>query len=114
VTVAGVAAAVLLAAGVLACLLSCAGMLLVRDPYDKLHYATPANTIAPVAVAGAVVLHDGLGQLGVKALLVAAALVTTNAALTHATARAARIHQYGRWTVEPEASAGPAGGAERG
>jgi multisubunit Na+/H+ antiporter MnhG subunit len=115
VTAAGMISGALLAAGVLAVLLSCLGILLVRDAYDKLHYAAPANTIAPVAIAAAVVVRDGLGQLGIKALVVAAVLVSTNAALTHATARAARIHQYGRWTVAPEAgeatdAAGPPAG----
>jgi multicomponent Na+:H+ antiporter subunit G len=81
----------LLAVGVLAVLLSCLGVLLVPDPYDKLHYAGPANTVGTVAIVAAIVLRAGFGQAGVKAIVVALVLLSTNAALTHATARAATI-----------------------
>jgi len=102
VTLVSVLAIALLTVGVLAALLSCLGMLLVRDAYDRMHFAAPANTIAPVAIALAAVLRSGLGQAGIKALVVAAVLVSTNAALTHATARAAWVREHGRWTVAPD------------
>jgi multicomponent Na+:H+ antiporter subunit G len=102
VSVATVASAVLLAVGVLAALLSCVGMVAVRDTYDRLHFAGPANTIAPVAIAAAIVVRAGFGVAGVKAIAVAAVLVSTSAALTHATARAVRIYQTGRWVIGPD------------
>lgn len=91
----------LLAVGVLAVLLSCVGVLVVPDAYDKLHYATPANTIGPVAIALAIVVREGLGHAGVKALVVVAVLVSTSSALTHATARAAYVRTHGGWTIDP-------------
>ena len=81
----------LLGIGVLAVLLSCVGVLIVPDAYDKLHYAGPANTVGTVAIVAAIVLRAGFGQAGVKAIVVALVLLSTNAALTHATARAATI-----------------------
>jgi multicomponent Na+:H+ antiporter subunit G len=81
----------LLGVGVLAVLLSCLGVLLVPDAYDKLHYAGPANTVGTVAIVAAIVVRAGFGQAGVKAIVVALVLLSTNAALTHATARAATI-----------------------
>jgi multicomponent Na+:H+ antiporter subunit G len=96
----GLAVAALLVVGVAAALLSCLGVLVMRDAYDRLHYTAPAATLAPVLLAAAVVLEEGLSAVGVKALLVALVLVATNPVLSHATARAARIRQFGHWSVQ--------------
>jgi monovalent cation/proton antiporter MnhG/PhaG subunit len=98
----GLAVVVLLAFGVGVTLLSCLGVLVMRDPYDRLHYTGPAAVLAPVAIAAAVVLEERLSAAGVKAVLVALVLVTTNPVLGHATARAARIRQFGEWRVRDE------------
>jgi multisubunit Na+/H+ antiporter MnhG subunit len=58
--------------------------------------------VAPVAIAAAVVLEERLSAAGVKAVLVAVVLAVTNPVLGHATARAARIRQFGEWTVREE------------
>jgi monovalent cation/proton antiporter MnhG/PhaG subunit len=93
---------VLLAFGVGVTLLSCLGVLVMRDPYDRLHYTGPAAVLAPVAIAAAVVLEEQLSAAGIKALLIALVLVVTNPVLGHATARAARIRQFGEWRVREE------------
>jgi monovalent cation/proton antiporter MnhG/PhaG subunit len=93
------AVAVLLALGVAVTWLSCLGVLLMRDPYDRLHYTGPASALAPVLIAAAVVVEERLSAAGVKALLVALVLVTINPVLGHATARAARIREHGQWAV---------------
>jgi multisubunit Na+/H+ antiporter MnhG subunit len=62
----------------------CVGVLVMRGVYDKLHYTAPATTLGAFAIAGAVVLRTPLAQFGLKALLVATALLVTNAVLTHA------------------------------
>jgi len=90
---------VLLAFGVAVTLLSCLGVLVMRDPYDRLHYTGPAAVLAPVAIAAAVVLEERLSAAGIKAVLVALVLVATNPVLGHATARAARIREHGHWTI---------------
>jgi multicomponent Na+:H+ antiporter subunit G len=96
----GVLVAALLVVGVGVTLACCVGVLVMRDAYDRLHYTAPATTIAPLAIAAAIVLEEGLSAAGVKALLVALALLVTNPVLTHATARAARIRRLGEWTVQ--------------
>jgi monovalent cation/proton antiporter MnhG/PhaG subunit len=96
---AGLAVAALLTLGVAVTWLSCLGVLLMRDPYDRLHYTAPASALAPVLIAAAVVVTEGLSAAGVKAVLVALVLVGTNPVLGHATARAARIREHGQWTV---------------
>jgi multicomponent Na+:H+ antiporter subunit G len=92
----------LLVLGVGITLLSCVGVLVMRNPYDRLHYTAPAAVLAPVAIAAAVVLEERLSAAGIKAVLVAIVLVTTNPVLGHATARAARIRQFGEWTIREE------------
>ena len=92
----------LLVLAVAVTLVSCAGVLLMRDPYDRLHYTAPAAVIPPVAIAAAVVLEQRLSAAGIKALLIALVLIVTNPVLGHATARAARIRQYGQWRVRDE------------
>ena len=93
---AGFAVAALLTLGVAVTWLSCLGVLLMRDPYDRLHYTAPASALAPVLIAAAVVVTEGLSAAGIKALLVAFVLLATNPVLGHATARAARIRERGR------------------
>jgi multicomponent Na+:H+ antiporter subunit G len=96
----GILVAALLVVGVGVTLASCVGVLVMRDAYDRLHYTAPATTIAPLAIAAAIVLQEGLSAAGIKALLVAMALLVTNPVLTHATARAARIREFGEWAVQ--------------
>jgi multicomponent Na+:H+ antiporter subunit G len=90
----------LLVVGVGVTLFSCLGVLVMRDAYDRLHFTTPAATLGPVAIAAAVVLEERLSAAGIKAVLVALVLVATNPVLGHATARAARIREFGEWTIQ--------------
>ena len=79
------------------------GVLLARNPYDRLHFTGPASTIAPVTFALAVILDEGpVTQAGVKSVLTAVALLVLNGVLVHATARAARIREHGTWRLLPE------------
>ncbi len=91
------AIAVLLAIGVAAVLLTSIGMVVCRNVYRRLHYLAPAATVGVAAVAAAMVLREGLSQAGIKALLTGGVLFVMNPILTHATARAARVHERGKW-----------------
>jgi multicomponent Na+:H+ antiporter subunit G len=91
--------AALLVVAVLAVLVSCLGMLVMRDALDQLHYVAPAATIAPIAISVAVLLEEPLSSAGIKAVIVAVLLIITSPVLSHATARAARIREHGRWKV---------------
>jgi monovalent cation/proton antiporter MnhG/PhaG subunit len=96
------ASVALLVLGVGIELACCIGVLVMRGVYDKLHYSAPATTLGAFAIAGAVVLRTSLVHFGIKALLVALALLVTNPVLSHATARAARIRRSGAWTTQQE------------
>jgi monovalent cation/proton antiporter MnhG/PhaG subunit len=97
--VTGVAANVLLAIGVLATLLSCIGILVMPNVFDRLHYTSPATTVGAFAISLAIVVEEGWHAASVKSMLVFALLLVTNPVLTHATARAARVRQFGHWVA---------------
>jgi len=102
VSVGDVAVVVLVAIGVGSALLSAAGLLAARDPYDQLHFTGPATVVSPVAVAAAVLVEEPLSSAGVKSVLVAIIMLGTGPVLIHATARAARVRERGRWVVLSE------------
>ena len=101
-SVGDLAVAVLLALGVATALMSALGLLASRDPYDQLHFTGPATVISPVALAAAVLVEEPLSSAGIKAVLVALIMIATGPILLHATARAARVRERGRWVVLPE------------
>ena len=93
---------VLIAVGVASELLCCLGLVAGRTVFDRLHYSGAATTVGPFAIAAAVLVEEGWTQAGINALLAAVLLLVLNAALTHATARVARIRRYG--SVEPSSA----------
>jgi len=91
---------VLLFAGV-ACQLVCAlGVLVMRGPLDKLHYAAAGTTVGALLVGGAIVARETLhahgavevSSAGIETLVAVGFLFLLNPALTILTARAARRH----------------------
>ena len=90
-------AGALLYTGVIVAVASCIGSVVARNLYDRLHFIAPATSLGASLVCSAVVVNEGTSQAGLKALLVAALLVTTGPVLVHATARAARVRELGRW-----------------
>ncbi len=67
--------------------------------HDRLHFLTPATSVAPWLVAGAVWTREALDHQGIVALLVAVFLLLFGPVLTHATARAARMREHGDWRI---------------
>lgn len=91
---------VLLAIGVLCTVLSSLALLLMKDLYERLHYLSPPATVTIICFTAAVIFDKHLSQAGIKAVLIMVVLLAMNAVLTHATARAARIRQFGRWVAD--------------
>lgn len=98
----GVVVDVLLAVAVASALLGGLGLLATSNPYDQLHFTGPATVIGPVAIAAAVLVEEPLSSAGIKSVLVALVMLGTGPVLVHATARAARVRERGRWVVRPE------------
>lgn len=86
----------LLVAGVLCALLACIGVLVVRDSYDRLHYAGP-TVLAALLVAAAVWVREGPSLIADKATLTAAFVLACGPLLAHATAQSARSGERGDW-----------------
>jgi multicomponent Na+:H+ antiporter subunit G len=85
-----VAALLALGSGLVA--LGWLGVLLLRDPLDRLHYLGPAGLGACLLVA-AVLVQGGWSLIGWRAILLGGFLLVSAPVLSHATARA--IHASG-------------------
>jgi multicomponent Na+:H+ antiporter subunit G len=92
----------LLAGGVAVELLCCVGLVAARNVFDRLHFLGPASTVGPVLIAAAILVEESFTQAGVKSLVVALLLLLTSPVLSHATARALRTHEEGRFHIHDE------------
>jgi multisubunit Na+/H+ antiporter MnhG subunit len=89
--------------GVAVELICCAGLVAVRAPIDRLHYAGAATVVGPALVAAAVCVEEGLFTTsGLNAIAVALLLALLGGALGVATARAIRLRERG--TLETNAA----------
>jgi multicomponent Na+:H+ antiporter subunit G len=87
------AVTVLLVAGTALALFAGLGVLLMREPLDRLHYAGAAVP-AILLIAAAVVVRDSFSLIGGRAIAIAVLALVSSPVLTHATARV--IHQRER------------------
>jgi multicomponent Na+:H+ antiporter subunit G len=89
----------LLAAGAFVELLSCLGVLAMRNAFDRLHYLSPAATLGPMLLGAAVMVRHSSAQACIKTALLVGLLLLINPVLTQVTARAARIRQVGNLDI---------------
>jgi len=92
-----------LAVAVLTVAASSAGVLVMRDVYQKLHFVTPIALVAPVLVAIAVTLREGWSEPTGQSWLAVAILWIASPVLSHATVRTARVRECGDWRIRPAA-----------
>ncbi|HEX4084494.1 MAG TPA: monovalent cation/H(+) antiporter subunit G [Chthoniobacteraceae bacterium] len=83
----------LLVCGVLVEILCCVGLVAMRNPLDRLHAIAPANILAPIFFAAAVMVREGAGQASVKCALIAFVLILVSPVISHATGRAVWIRE---------------------
>jgi monovalent cation/proton antiporter MnhG/PhaG subunit len=86
---------VLLAVGVGAELVCCAGVVAMRTVFDRLHYLAAASSVPPFLFLTALLVREGLSGIGLEAIAAIGLLFLSNPVLVHATARAARRIDYG-------------------
>ena len=98
-----VASDVLLALAVLIVVASAVGLLTVRDAYARVHYVTPAAVVAPVLVALAIFVAQGLDQNTGETAVALVFMVIAAPFLSHATMRAIRVREEGDWRGRPSA-----------
>ena len=87
---------VLLAAGVGIQVLCVAGLVLLRDAFDRLHCAG-AVSLGAALVCAAVVVRDSFSLIGNKAAAIGFVLLFANPVVVHATGRMIRIRRAGDW-----------------
>ena len=108
---------VLLAVAVAIVLASSIGILVMRDPYRKVHYVTPAALVAPLFVGLAILAQSGLTDNTAEMCLALIFLGIAGPFLAHATMRAIRIRETGDWrpwAAERHAANGAEGAPSRG
>ncbi len=88
---------VLLALAVLTVAASAAGVARMPNASARLHYLTPAAVVAPVLVALAVLVADGLDENTGETVLALVFMVVAAPFLSHATIRAIRVREEGDW-----------------
>ena len=78
------------------CTVGALGMVRMREPIQALHYLSLPASVGVVALAAAVWVEKGPGQLSLKTTLIAGVLLAINSVTAHATARAFRVREMGR------------------
>jgi len=81
---------VLVGLGVGGQLLCCIGVAVMRDVFDRLHFAMAASTVPPLLVGAAVVVEEGWASASINAVAAALLLLVLNPVAAIATGRAAR------------------------
>jgi multicomponent Na+:H+ antiporter subunit G len=106
-------AGALLAAGVGVQLAACAGLLVARDTFDRLHLVAPASVLGAVLICAAVLVNESFSQAGIHAIAIGAILLVGSPVLTHATAQAVRLRDTGHVPVLPSEAARASEDGER-
>jgi monovalent cation/proton antiporter MnhG/PhaG subunit len=95
--------AILLFVGVGCQLVCVAGVVVMRGPFDRLHYAAAGTTVGAFLIGAAITLRETLhpkgavelSSAGIETIAVIALMFLLNPALTVLTARAARRAEFG-------------------
>jgi multisubunit Na+/H+ antiporter MnhG subunit len=101
----------LLSLAVLIVAASAVGVMVMPNASARLHYVTPAAVVAPVLVALAVFVTEGLDQNTGETVLALVFMIAAAPFLSHATIRAIRVREAGDWRGRPPA--GDAGDEQR-
>jgi len=86
----------LIGLGAASLLVACAGLVLARDFFDRLHFSGPA-TLGTIMIVAALWVREGPSLIGLKGVAMAAIVIVGSPLVTHALARAARIAERGDW-----------------
>ena len=93
---------VLLALAVLVVAASAVGVAAMKDACARLHFVTPAAVVAPLLVALAVFVRQGLDQNTGETLVALFFMMAVGPYLSHATIRAIRVREHGDWRLQQE------------
>ena len=102
----------LLAVAVLIVAASALGVLFMPGAAAKLHYVTPAALVAPVFVALAIGVQEGLDENTGETFLALLFMVVASPFLSHATIRAIGVRERGDWRLRSARREKPDGSAK--
>jgi multisubunit Na+/H+ antiporter MnhG subunit len=80
--------------------LCCLGMVVVRSPFDRLHFASAATTVAPPLLALAFLVDESVSSNTLTAFVVVVLFAVFGPVLVHGTARLALEEQRGPGAFE--------------
>jgi len=83
--------------GLLFDLLGCIGLVRLPDIYNRLQASTKCVTLGTCMILIGVLIHAGIGALGIKALVCAIFILFTSPVAAHAIARGAHIFGVRLW-----------------
>jgi multisubunit Na+/H+ antiporter MnhG subunit len=92
---------VFLILGVACQLVACAGVIVFRGVFDRLHFVGAGTTLGPLLVGAAVLVRQTTSSAGISTMIVMGALVLLGPSLLIATARAARQIELGQIEASP-------------
>jgi monovalent cation/proton antiporter MnhG/PhaG subunit len=81
---------VFLVLGVACQFVCCLGVVVMRNVFDRLHFAGAGTTLGPLLIGAAVLVRQTTSAAGITTILIMAAVLVLGPALVIATARAAR------------------------
>jgi multisubunit Na+/H+ antiporter MnhG subunit len=102
--VSSAAVEVLLAVGVAAQLMCCAGLVVMRSSADRLHYASAAYSVGPLCILAAVLVREHASTSAWEAVAAVAVLVLAGPVVVHATGRLVRRIDLGEIVLDEEGS----------
>jgi multisubunit Na+/H+ antiporter MnhG subunit len=102
----GLISDILLVAGLVIVVGSCAGMAVLDDPLDRMHLTTPAAMLGSTGICASIVVRDGLSASGLAAIGVAVILIVVNPLAGHAVARAIAIRRGVSWPDSADEATG--------
>ena len=92
-------ATVLLASGIVLDAFAVLGVVVMRSPFDRLHYVGLAS-FGALLIGGSIVVRESFSLIGDKSLLVGAILVLAGPVLVQSTARSLLTREHEDWRVK--------------
>jgi multisubunit Na+/H+ antiporter MnhG subunit len=99
-------ATVLLGGGIVLDAFAVLGLVVMRNPFDRLHYVGLAG-YGGLLVAVAILVRESFSLIADKALATGAILVLVGPVVVHTTVRSLRTRQLGDWREDIERKAEP-------
>jgi monovalent cation/proton antiporter MnhG/PhaG subunit len=86
---------VFLVLGVACQFVCCLGVAAFRNVFDRIHFMSAGTSLGPLLIGAAVLVRQTTSAAGISTMMIMGLVVVLGPALVIATARAARLNEYG-------------------